>query len=305
MSTAKAKKYLIVISGPTGVGKTNTAIHIAKQFNTEIISADSRQFFKEIPIGTAAPTHEERKAVPHHFVGNLSITDYYNAYLFQKDVITLLSSLFQKHNYIVLCGGSGMYIDAVCNGIDDIPDIEPELRASIISQLENEGVESLRTTLKKLDPDYYAQVDLKNPARLMRAIEVCLQTGKPYSSIRNQPQTPRDFTPVHIALNLPREELYARINSRVDAMIRAGLENEAHAMLPYKHHTALKTVGYKEFFAYFNAEYSKEYTIEKIKQHSRHYAKRQISWIKRNTAYSWFAPHEYENIVTHIKHQSE
>lgn len=292
---------VIVISGPTGVGKTQTAIHVAKHFGAEIISADSRQFFKEIPIGTAAPTQEELKTVPHHFIGNLSITDYYNAYMFQKDVLEILPSLFMKNKYVVLCGGSGMYIDAVCTGIDDIPDIDPELRKSVITQYENEGIESLRNTLKKLDPDYYSEVDLKNPARLMRAIEVFLQTGKPFSSIRKKAYAPRNFSCIHIALTLPREELYTRINSRVDNMLEQGLEKEARSVFPYKNHTALKTVGYKELFSYFEKEYSKDFAIEKIKQHSRHYAKRQISWLKRNPSYTWLSPLNYAEIINHIK----
>ncbi|MDA3881930.1 MAG: tRNA (adenosine(37)-N6)-dimethylallyltransferase MiaA [Bacteroidales bacterium] len=299
----KKSQFVIVVSGPTGVGKTNTAIQIARHFQAEIISADSRQFFKEIPIGTAAPTQEELQAVPHHFVGNLSITDYYNAYMFQKEVLEILPSLFKKNKYVVLCGGSGMYIDAVCNGIDDIPDIDPELRTSVITQYKNEGLESLRNTLKKLDPDYYAEVDLKNPARLMRAIEVCIQTGKPFSSIRKQAYAPRDFSCIHIALSLPREELYTRINARVENMMEQGLEEEARSVFPYKEHTALKTVGYKELFAYFNKEYSKDFAIEKIKQHSRHYAKRQISWLKRNNEYTWFHPEDYTEIFNHIKEQ--
>lgn len=292
--------FLIVITGPTGIGKTKTAIELAKLLQTEVVSADSRQFFKEIPIGTAAPTLEEMQGITHHFVGHLSVTDYYNAYKFQEDVITLLPHLFQKNQSVIMCGGSGMYIDAVCSGIDDIPDIDPELRAQIIQQYEQEGIESLRLALKKLDQEYYAQVDLKNPARLMRAIEVCIQTGKPYSEVRTNTNQTRDFSCSHIALSMEREQLYERINSRVDAMITAGLEQEAKSVYNLKNCTALKTVGYRELFEYFEHQYSFETAVEKIKQHSRHYAKRQISWIKRNENYKWFEPNQITEIYSYI-----
>ena len=294
-------KNLIVISGPTAVGKTGIAIEIAKHFTTEIISADSRQFFKEIPIGTAAPTKQELEQVPHHFVGNLHITEYYNAYKYEQDVLAVLDSLFKKHKTVVLCGGSGMYIDAVCNGIDEIPDIEIELRNSVIAQFENEGIESLRTTLQKLDPAYYAIVDLKNPARLMRAIEVCIQTGKPYSDVRTSKTKKRDFNCIKIALNLPREELYNRINLRVDELLKQGLEQEARSVFEYKTHTALKTVGYRELFSYFSNEISRDEAIEKIKQNTRNYAKRQISWLHRDSAYTWFSPNELANCIDFIE----
>jgi len=297
--------FLVVITGPTGVGKTKTAIEIAQHFSTEIISSDSRQFYKEIPIGTAAPTPYEQKQVPHHFVGHLSIQDTYNAYSFQNDVIQYIPSLFKKNNIVIMCGGSGMYIDAVCKGIDNIPDIEPEIRQKVIEQHQNEGIASLRTTLKKLDPDYYAIVDLKNPARLMRAIEVCFQTGKPYTSVRKNTQHKRDFVCIPIALSMPRNELYTNIHTRTDKMIAQGLEDEARAMLPYKNHTALKTVGYKEFFAYFEGKTSRNFAIEKIKQNSRNYAKRQISWIKRNDEYAWFLPQETASIISHITARSK
>lgn len=294
-------KHVIVISGPTAVGKTKVAIEIASHYKTEIISADSRQFYKEIPIGTATPTKEELTLVPHHFIGNLQITDYYNVYKYEQDVLQLLNNLFQKHDVVVLCGGSGMYIDTICNGIDDIPDIDVELRNKIIKQHTEQGIESLRITLQKLDPEYYAIVDLKNPARLMRAIEVCIQTGKPFTEVRTNKTKTRDFNCIKIALNLPREELYARINSRVDIMIQDGLEAEAKSMLPYKEHTALKTVGYREFFDYFSGEISYEFAIEKIKQNSRNYAKRQISWLHRDKSYHWFSPNEITTIKKHIE----
>jgi tRNA dimethylallyltransferase len=294
-------KHVIVISGPTAVGKTKVAIEIATHYKTEIISADSRQFYKEIPIGTATPTKEELALVPHHCIGNLQIIDYYNVYKYEQDVIQLLNNLFQKHDVVVLCGGSGMYIDTIYNGIDDIPDIDVELRNKIIKQHTVEGIESLRITLQKLDPEYYAIVDLKNPARLMRAIEVCIQTGKTFTEVRTNKTKTRDFNCIKIALNLPREELYERINSRVDIMIQDGLEAEAKSMLPYKEHTALKTVGYREFFDYFSGETSYEFAIERIKQNSRNYAKRQISWLHRDKSYHWFSPNEISNIISMIE----
>jgi tRNA dimethylallyltransferase len=293
-------KTLIIITGPTGVGKTNIAIGVAQHLKTEIISADSRQFFKEIPIGTAAPTIEEQNAVPHHLIANLSIQEYYNAYKYEQDALDIITTLFKTHETVILTGGSGMYIDAVCNGIDEIPDIEPELRTKIIEQFQKQGIESLRTTLKKLDPQYYEIVDLKNPARLMRGIEVCIQTGKPYSKARTSIKKVRDFALIKIALNLPREELYTRINLRVDTMLEQGLENEVLSILPFREHTALKTVGYREFFDYFDGIYSKEFAIDKIKQNSRNYAKRQLSWFNRDYSYNWFSPHNFDEIISFV-----
>ncbi|MDR2962366.1 MAG: tRNA (adenosine(37)-N6)-dimethylallyltransferase MiaA [Bacteroidales bacterium] len=284
------EKKLIVIAGPTGVGKTAAAIVCAKQLHTDIISADSRQFFKEIPIGTAAPTAEERAMVSHHFVGNLSVSDYYNVYKYEVDVLQLLETLFKTHNEVILCGGSGMYIDAVCKGIDDIPDIDPEIRERVTRQFHEEGIESLRTQLQKLDPEYYAIVDLKNHTRLMRALEVCVQTGKSYSEARTNTCKKRPFAIQKIALNMPREELYDRINRRVEAMIAQGLEEEARAVYHLRHLTPLKTVGYREFFDYFDGNTTREFAIEKIKQNSRNYAKRQITWLKRDGEYEWHAP---------------
>lgn len=293
-------KHLIVIAGPTAVGKTRVAIECAQYFDTEIISADSRQFFKEIPVGTAAPTAEEQALVPHHCVGNLSISDYYNVYKYETDVLHLLETLFVKHGVVVMCGGSGMYIDAVCKGIDEIPDIDAEIRERIIQQCETEGIESLRRQLQKLDPEYYQTVDLKNPVRLMRALEVCVQTGKPYSLVRTNNRKQRPFAIHKIALNVPREELYNRINTRVNVMIEQGIEAEAHAMYPFRNYTPLKTVGYREFFDYFDGTIDYETAIEKIKQNSRNYAKRQITWLKRDADYRWCAPNECFGLINRI-----
>ncbi len=294
-------KYVVVISGPTAVGKTALSIAIAQYFNTEIISADSRQFFKEIPIGTAAPSYEEMNLVHHHCVGNLSITDYYNAFKFEQDALQILSKLFNNHDIVIVSGGSGLYIDALCNGIDDIPDIDSNIRQYVINQYTSQGIESLRSTLQKLDIEYYRIVDLKNPARLMRAIEVCLQTGKTYTSVRTQTSKKRDFVTIKIALNLPRNQLYERINARVDAMITEGLEQEAKSVIQYRNQTALKTVGYKELFDYFDGNISKQDAIDTIKQNTRNYAKRQISWLKRDSLYTWFEPHNASEIISFIE----
>ncbi|HON51789.1 MAG TPA: tRNA (adenosine(37)-N6)-dimethylallyltransferase MiaA [Bacteroidales bacterium] len=297
-------KYLIVISGPTAVGKTKVAIDIALHYKTEIISADSRQFYKEIPIGTAAPTFAELQTVGHHCIGNLHITDYYNAFKFEQDALHILDAIFLKNDYAILCGGSGMYIDAVCNGIDDIPDIDIHIRETVTNQYATEGIESLRRTLLKLDPEYYNRVDLKNPARLIRAIEVCLQTGKTYTSVRTNSKKQRHFTIIKIALNIPREQLYSKINHRVDYMVQNGLEQEVMQVIQYRNHTALKTVGYREFFEYVDGVISKERAIEAIKQNTRNYAKRQISWLKRDSAYTWFNPADILEIIAYINQNS-
>lgn len=295
---------LIVISGPTAVGKSAIAIEIAKYFNTIVISADSRQFYKEIPIGTATPTSEEQQNVPHFFIGNLSIQDYYNAYKFEIDVLNLLEEKFKQYPNIILCGGSGMYIDAVCNGIDDIPDIVPEIRNAVTKDYNTYGIEHLRVTLQKLDPEYYNIVDLKNPARLLRAIEVCIQTGKTYTEVRKNKIKTRDFNIIKIALQLPRDELYSKINNRVDSMLQNGLEQEARDVYTYQNLTPLKTVGYRELFEYFSGITTKEFAIEKIKQNTRNYAKRQITWLHRDNSYTWFEPNQIQEILDFIHKKS-
>lgn len=296
-----SKKTLIVIAGPTAVGKTKLAIAIAQYFNTEIISADSRQIFMETRIGTAMPSEEDLSLVTHYLIASHHVTDYYNAWQFEQDALQILSLLFEKKDVVVLAGGSGLYIDAICNGIDEIPDIDPDLRKKIDAQFQEEGIEGLRLTLQHLDPEYYDVVDLQNPARLKRAIEICMQSGQPYSQFRKQTKRKREFQIVKIALNLPREELYERINKRVDAMVKEGLENEVRSLVPQKDCVALKTVGYREFFDYFDGIYSLAETIEKIKQNTRKYAKKQITWLKRTDDYAWFLPTEYEKILQYIQ----
>ncbi|MCQ2605141.1 MAG: tRNA (adenosine(37)-N6)-dimethylallyltransferase MiaA [Bacteroidales bacterium] len=294
-------KTLVVITGPTAVGKTTTAIQLAQHFNTEIISADSRQIFIETKIGTAVPNEDELTLVKHHFIGTRHVTDYYNAWQFEQDALQKADELFQKHDIVILAGGSGLYVDAVCNGIDEIPDIEPDLRKRINSQYEKEGIESLRQTLKFLDPEYYKIVDLSNPARLKRAIEICFQTGKTYSELRKENKKTRPFKIIKIALNREREALYERINQRVDQMISDGLEQEVKSLSQWKDCTALKTVGYREFFDYFDGLCTYTEAIEKIKQNTRKYAKKQISWIKRDSEYQWFSPNEINEMIQYIE----
>jgi len=294
-------KTLIVIIGPTGIGKTDLSIFLAKKLNTEIISADSRQFFKELKIGTAVPDDEQLKAVKHHFIGNKSIHDYYNASSFEFEVIDLLKELFQTKNQVIMVGGSGMYVDAVCKGIDDLPEIDMEIRNNLLEKFEKEGIEGLRFELKRLDPEYYKTVDLKNPKRLLKALEITIQTGKPYSTFRTQNVKKRDFNILKIGLNIEREKLYDRIEQRVDKMIENGLVEEARQFLPYKNLNSLNTVGYKELFPYLEGEYSLERAIELIKRNSRRYAKRQLSWFNRDKEINWFQPDEQDKILAFIK----
>ena len=298
-------KHLIVIAGPTGVGKTKTAICLAQHFKTEIVSADSRQIFMETKIGTAVPSDEELQAAKHYLIGTRHISEYTNAWLYEQEALEPITHIFENHDIAILAGGSGLYVDAVCSGIDEIPDIEPSLRKKVNQQFEAEGVMGLRQTLKLLDPEYYSIVDLQNPVRLKRAIEICLQAGKPYSELRQSQKRNRPFNIIKVALNLPREELYERINLRVDQMIASGLEQEVKQLEPLKECMALKTVGYRESFDYFDAKCTKEEAIEKIKQNTRKYAKKQITWLKRNNDYTWFSPTNLPQIIAHISTQIE
>ncbi|MCQ2286688.1 MAG: tRNA (adenosine(37)-N6)-dimethylallyltransferase MiaA [Bacteroidales bacterium] len=274
---------LLVIVGPTAVGKTDFTIHLAKKLNTSIISADSRQFYREMKIGTAAPSEKEMAGVPHFFIGNLSIFDYYNVYQFEQDVLAILPTLFEKNNTVIMTGGSGLYIDAVCHGIDDLPDPDMEIRNATNALFENEGIEALRAKIKELDPVFFETNDMSNHKRMIRAIEVSLQTGKPYSEWLIQHKVQRDFDIVKICLTRPREELFARINRRTDLMLANGWLEEAKNLLPNKHLNALNTVGYKELFDYFEGKLSLNQAIEDIKTHTRRYAKRQMTWFKRDT----------------------
>jgi len=276
---------LLVIAGSTAVGKTDFAVKLAKQYKTAIISADSRQFYKEMVIGTAPPTVEDKQAVPHYFVGNLSIFDYYSVSRFELDVLDLLPQLFEKNKVVIMTGGSGLYIDAVCYGIDNLPDPDMDIRKHVIEIYEKEGIEALRLRLKYLDPLFYENTDIANPKRLIKALEVSLQTGLTYSSFLTKIKKTRHFAIKKYCLTRPREELFLRINTRVDKMIEQGLLAEAVSLFPYKHLNALNTVGYKELFDYLEGKLSLEQAIEDIKTHTRRYAKRQMTWFKRDTSY--------------------
>lgn len=301
----RENKYLIVIVGPTAIGKTAMAIEVAKYFNCEIISADSRQFFKEMSIGTAVPSEEEIKAVPHHFIQNKSIFEEYTVGDFEREAIQKLKDLFKENNFAVMVGGSGLYIDAVLKGFDDFPDIAPSVRENLIKEYESFGIEYLQAKLKELDPVHYKKVALQNPQRLMRALEVCISTGKPYSSFLNLRSNTRDFIPILIGIGAEREIMYSRINKRVDIMVASGLLEEAKNLYTHKKLNALQTVGYRELFSYFDGEFTLDFAIEEIKKNTRRFAKRQITWFKRNHEITWFdysnAP---ENIIQHIKNNS-
>lgn len=289
-------KTLIVLLGPTGVGKTDLSIHLAQKLNSPIISSDSRQLYKDLVIGTAAPTTEELNQTKHYFVGNLNLEDYYSASQFEEEVIHLLKELHQKQDAVLMSGGSMMYIDAVCKGIDEIPTIDEVLRKEIFLLYEKEGLAPIQQQLKLLDPVFYNQVDLKNYKRVIHALEVCLMTGKPYSSLRTNSIKERPFKILKIGLKRDREELYDRINRRVDKMMDSGLLEEARRLFPYKQLNSLNTVGYKELFQYFDGNCTLDVAIEKIKQNSRIYSRKQMTWFKRDSDIEWFHPDEKEKI---------
>ncbi len=299
------QKTLITISGPTGIGKTDLSIELALMLDTIIISSDSRQIYKELKIGTAAPTKDDLAKVKHYMIGNKSIHDFYSAGIYELDVLKILENIFNIKNTAILAGGSGMYIDAVCKGIDVQPDIEPVIREKVIKQFESEGIESIRFDLQKLDPEHYKFVDLNNPQRIMKAIEICIQTGKTYTSFLTKKKKERNFNIIKIGLQRDREELYERINKRVDNMLQQGLIEEAKQFLKNKDLNSLNTVGYKELFAHFEGEYDLEEAIRLIKRNSRRYAKRQITWFKRDSEINWFHPDDKESIASFIKEELE
>lgn len=294
-------KYLIVIGGATATGKTATAIELAKRFETGIISADSRQFFKEMSIGTAKPTPEELAAAPHFLIDNLSVADDYSVGDFERDALAILEQLFQEKDVAILVGGSGLYLRAVCEGMDSFPEITDTTRSIVETGFQEGGVEWLQSNLQLLDPEYFNKVDKQNPARLRRALEVCIQSGSPFSSFRKNEKTPRNFKPVFILLEMPRDLLYARINARVDQMLAQGLVSEARPLLPYREKSALKTVGYEELFDHFDGHISFEEAVDKIKQHSRNYAKRQSTWFKKHGDWHAFHPTQIEQMVAFIR----
>lgn len=294
---------LVVLLGPTGVGKTELALQIAEHLQSPIINADSRQVFAEIPIGTAAPTKEQQERVKHYFVGTLHLTDYYSAAKYEEDVLQLLNQLFSSQQVALLSGGSMMYIDAVCQGIDDIPTVDEATRTLMKRKLETEGLEALTAELKVLDPEHYKIVDLHNPRRVVHALEICYMTGNTYTSYRKNTKKIRPFNIVKIGLNRPREEMYERINNRVLKMMNQGLIEEAKAVYPQKGLNALNTVGYKELFAYFDGDISLDDAILKIQSNTRQYMRKQVTWFKRDNQIKWFSPTNIEEIINYIDDQ--
>ena len=295
-------KTLIVITGPTAVGKTACCLEIARHFGIPVINADSRQIYKELKIGTARPTEVEMQEVKHYFVGTLGLEDYYSASLYEQQVLDLLKEQFLTHDYALLAGGSMMYIDAVCDGIDDIPTIDDETRATMKQRLAEEGLEALVEELKQLDPEYYEIVDKQNPRRVVHGLEICKMTGKTYTSFRKREKKARPFQIVKIGLNRPREELYERINQRVDHMMAEGLLDEAKAMYPKRQLNALNTVGYKELFDYLDGRWTLEEAVERIKGNTRRYARKQLTWYKKDEHIRWFNPNDINEIIDYITH---
>lgn len=292
-----AEKTLVVVTGPTGVGKTAVAIRLARDLGTEIVSADSRQIFRDIPIGTAAPTAEEQAEVKHHFVGILGLEDYYSAAQFEADVLALLPALFEKSDYVVMCGGSMMYVDAVCKGIDELPTISDTVRRDVAERLECDGADAMREELKRLDPVYYNQVDLNNMKRVAHAVEICLEAGRPYSELRTNSVKERPFRIVKIGLNLPREQLFDRINRRVLKMVDEGLVDEVRRVYPLRRLNSLNTVGYKELFAWLDGTMDYDTAVARIQKNTRVYAKKQLTWYAKDPDIRWMEPTDYEAIL--------
>ena len=298
--TTMNTKTLIVIVGPTGSGKTDLSIRVAEHYACPIISTDSRQFYRGIPIGTAQPDNEQLERVEHHFIASHELTDDFNCGAYEVAALKRLEELFYKHDTVVAVGGSGLYVKALCEGMDDLPEVEPALRQQLSDRLKREGLEALAEQLRELDPTFYEVVDRKNPARVLRALEVCIATGKPYSALRTGVKRERPFNIVKIGVTMERAVLYERIDRRVDIMVEAGLEQEARKVYPLRHLNSLQTVGYREMFDYFDGSISRDEAIELIKLNSRRYAKRQLTWFGRDGEIEWFLPSETEKIVEYI-----
>jgi tRNA dimethylallyltransferase len=296
-------KYLIVVAGPTAIGKTELAIKLAKELNTVVISADSRQFYKEMSIGTAKPHYTELQNVKHYFIDCISVKEELNAGTFEKQVLKLLDELFILHKQVILVGGSGMYINSIVNGVDELPEKNETIRSHLNKEYEERGLYFIQEKLKELDLEYYNQVDIQNPQRIIRAIEICLITGKKYSELRKNTHKNRPFVSIKMALNMERDKLYERINLRVDKMMNNGLLDEVIELLPYKNLNALNTVGYKELFDYIEGKLKLEEAVELIKKNSRNYAKRQLTWFRKDNEYMWFNPNQFEQIFNWIQIQ--
>ena len=295
-------KTLITLQGPTGVGKTELSLRLAEFFDTCILNADSRQVYRDIPIGTAAPTEAEKQRVPHHFVGMLALDDYYSAAQYESDVLQLLNDeVFPQKDVAILSGGSMMYIDAVCKGIDDIPTIDAETREMMRERYEREGLEPLAEELRLLDPDYYAECDIRNPKRVVHALEICYMTGRTYTSFRVRRKAHRPFRIIKVGLQREREELYDRINRRVDSMMQDGWLDEARRVLPFRHYNSLNTVGYKELFKYLDGEWELDFSLEKIRRNTRVYSRKQMTWFRRDEEVRWFHPEDENGILDYLQ----
>lgn len=299
-TTSSKRGTLIVVVGPTGSGKSALAVELAKHYGAPVISTDSRQFYRGLPIGTAQPTAEEQAAAKHYFIADREVEDDFNCGKYEAEALVLLERLFAENDYVVAVGGSGLYVKALCEGMDDLPDADQELRAELKRRLENDGIAALAEELKRLDPLYASEVDICNPARVMRALEVCITTGRPYSEQRSGVAAERPFNIVKVGTDMPRDVLYERINRRVDAMIADGLVEEARRVYPKRHLNALQTVGYREMFDYFDGESTLEEAVELIKRNSRRYAKRQLTWFRRDDSIGWFSPSNLEPIIEFI-----
>jgi tRNA dimethylallyltransferase len=296
-------KFLVVIAGPTAIGKTALSIQVAKHFKTEIISADSRQFYREMKIGTAMPDENELKEIPHHFIGHLSITENYNAGKFENDALSKLEELFTTHSVVIMTGGSGLFIDAVCEGFDAFEDIPPGIRATLNETFAEKGLAWLQEEVKKYDPFYFSSADIKNPHRLLRALEVSIATGKPFSSFKSGAKKERPFKIIKILLDDEREKIYMRINERTEQMMKNGWLNEAMELYPMRNYNALNTVGYKELFSYFDGLFDLKRAVELIMQNTRRYAKRQLTWFRKDHRYKSFRPNEKEKIISFIENE--
>jgi tRNA dimethylallyltransferase len=297
-------KHLIVIAGPTASGKTAMAVQVAKRLCCEVISADSRQFFKELSIGTAKPSPVEMENVTHHFIDCISIEQEFSAGRFELEVLDLLPELYRKSDFAILVGGSGLYIQAVCQGMNDTPMVDPEFRRELYEELEAHGLSVLLEELRTKDPVYYESVDRNNPQRIIRALEICRGSGMPYSSFRTDQRAERGFNIIKIGLNLPREELFCRIDERMDKMLENGLFEEAKSLYPFRHLNALKTVGYTEIFDFLDGQYDETEMIRLLKRNSRKYAKRQLTWFTKDQEYSWFHPQDFNGIINHIQQKT-